>query len=85
MVTVALAHSAADDLYGTYGPARYTAQHIAGAKFIGFAEGGHLLVGDQTEVRSEIELFLSGVTYTPLSAERAASASASDTEYARAR
>lgn len=53
--------SAADDLYGTYEPARYTAQHIPGAKFIGFADGGHLLVGDEVEVRSEIELFLSGV------------------------
>lgn len=56
--------SAADCLYGTYEPARHTAQHIPGAKFIGFAEGGHLLVGDETEVRSEIELFLSGVTAT---------------------
>jgi pimeloyl-ACP methyl ester carboxylesterase len=59
--TPTLVISAADDLYGTYEPARYTAQHIAGAKFIGFADGGHLLVGDETEVRSEIELFLSGV------------------------
>lgn len=59
--TPTLVISAADDLYGTYEPARYTAQHIPGAKFIGFAEGGHLLVGDETEVRSEIELFLSGV------------------------
>ncbi|HEX7137883.1 MAG TPA: alpha/beta hydrolase [Vicinamibacterales bacterium] len=59
--TPTLVISVADDLYGTYEPARYTAQHIPGAKFIGFADGGHLLVGDETEVRSEIELFLSGV------------------------
>lgn len=59
--TPTLVISAADDLYGTYEPARYTAEHIPGAKFIGFANGGHLLVGDTTEVRSEIELFLGGV------------------------
>lgn len=46
--------SARDDGYGTYPSAKYTASRIAGAKFIGFDEGGHILVGHDGEVRSEI-------------------------------
>jgi 2-hydroxy-6-oxonona-2,4-dienedioate hydrolase len=46
--------SARDDGYGTYGSAEYTAGHIAGAKFIGFEQGGHLWVGHDDEVRREI-------------------------------
>jgi 2-hydroxy-6-oxonona-2,4-dienedioate hydrolase len=46
--------SARDDGYGTYGNAEYTAGHIAGAKFIGFEQGGHLWVGHDDEVRREI-------------------------------
>jgi len=34
--------SAEDDLYGTYRSARYTAEHIAGARFVNFPTGGHL-------------------------------------------
>ncbi len=37
--------SARDDGFGTYAAAEYTASRIAGAKFIGFERGGHLLVG----------------------------------------
>lgn len=43
-----------DDRYGTYASAEYTASRIAGAKFIGFEEGGHVLVGHDEEVRAEI-------------------------------
>jgi pimeloyl-ACP methyl ester carboxylesterase len=43
--------SARDDGYGTYASAEYTASRIAGARFIGFEQGGHLLVGHDEEVR----------------------------------
>jgi 2-hydroxy-6-oxonona-2,4-dienedioate hydrolase len=46
--------SARDDRYGTYASAQYTASHIAGAKFIGFDEGGHTWVGHDDEVRTAI-------------------------------
>lgn len=46
--------SARDDRYGTYAPAAYAASHIAGAKFIGFEQGGHVWVGHDDEVMSEI-------------------------------
>ena len=46
--------SARDDGFGTYAGARYTASRIPGAKFIGFADGGHLLVGHDAEVRAEV-------------------------------
>jgi pimeloyl-ACP methyl ester carboxylesterase len=50
--------SAADDLYGTFDGARYSAEHIPGARFIGYANGGHLWVGHNREVESEIVTFL---------------------------
>ncbi len=37
--------SARDDGFGTYAAAQYTASRIPGATFIGFDDGGHLLVG----------------------------------------
>jgi 2-hydroxy-6-oxonona-2,4-dienedioate hydrolase len=46
--------SARDDGFGTYAGAQYTASRIAGAKFIGFEDGGHLLVGHDEEMRHEI-------------------------------
>jgi pimeloyl-ACP methyl ester carboxylesterase len=46
--------SARDDRYGTYASAQYTASHIAGAKFIGFEQGGHTWVGHDEEVRAAI-------------------------------
>jgi 2-hydroxy-6-oxonona-2,4-dienedioate hydrolase len=46
--------SARDDRYGTYASAQYTASRIAGAKFIGFDDGGHTWVGHEDEVMSEI-------------------------------
>ncbi len=46
--------AARDDGFGTYANAQYTAGRIAGAKFIGFNEGGHALVGQNHEVIAEI-------------------------------
>lgn len=46
--------SARDDGFGTYAPAEYTASQIAGAKFLGFDRGGHLLVGHDETVRAAI-------------------------------
>jgi pimeloyl-ACP methyl ester carboxylesterase len=53
-----LVMSTADDLFGTYDIARYTAEHIPGARFISYPSGGHLWVGHQKEVLSEIIAFL---------------------------
>lgn len=50
--------STADDLFGTYSAALYTAVHIARAQFIGFSSGGHMLVGDQDHARDAIVEFL---------------------------
>jgi pimeloyl-ACP methyl ester carboxylesterase len=46
--------SARDDGFGTFAAAQYTAGRIPGAKFIGFDDGGHLLVGHDDAVRAEI-------------------------------
>jgi 2-hydroxy-6-oxonona-2,4-dienedioate hydrolase len=46
--------SARDDGFGTYAAAQYTASRIPGARFIGFDRGGHLLVGQATEVQVEV-------------------------------
>jgi len=46
--------SARDDRYGTYASAQYTANGIAGARFIGFDQGGHTWVGHNDEVMSEV-------------------------------
>jgi 2-hydroxy-6-oxonona-2,4-dienedioate hydrolase len=50
--------SAADDLYDTYESGLHTAEQIRDARFVGFSSGGHLLLGHEGEVRSEIERFL---------------------------
>ena len=49
IVVPTLVISAEDDLYGTFNPARYTADHIPGARFVGYPTGGHLLVERQQE------------------------------------
>lgn len=46
--------SARDDGYGTFASAQYTASQIAGAKFVGFEDGGHTWVGHEAEVQLEI-------------------------------
>jgi pimeloyl-ACP methyl ester carboxylesterase len=50
--------SAADDLYGTFDGARYTAEHVPHARFIGNPSGGHLLVGHDAEGNARIAAFL---------------------------
>ena len=50
--------SAADCLYGTYDSSFYTAEEIANAQFVGFTSGGHLLLGHDSEVRSQVRGFL---------------------------
>ena len=46
--------SARDDRYGTYASAEFTAAHIANARFIGFAQGGHTWVGHDDELMNVI-------------------------------
>jgi pimeloyl-ACP methyl ester carboxylesterase len=46
--------SARDDGFGTYAAAQYTASRIPGARFIGFDDGGHMLVGHDAEVQAEV-------------------------------
>ena len=46
--------SARDDRYGTFATAQYTASQIAGARFIGFDQGGHTWVGHDDEVMDAI-------------------------------
>jgi 2-hydroxy-6-oxonona-2,4-dienedioate hydrolase len=49
--------SVADDLFGTYDAARYTAEQIPGARFVGYPRGGHVWVGLQHELVGEIAAF----------------------------
>ncbi|HET7159543.1 MAG TPA: alpha/beta hydrolase [Burkholderiales bacterium] len=46
--------SARDDGYGTYASAQYTASRIARVRFIGYGQGGHVLIGHDEEVRRAI-------------------------------
>jgi pimeloyl-ACP methyl ester carboxylesterase len=50
--------SVEDDGYLTYAPARYTAEHVPGAKFIGYARGGHMWVGHGEALSAEVRKFL---------------------------
>ena len=54
----ALIASVENDGYGTYPGARYTADHIPGARFIGYPRGGHMLVGHEAEFDAEVLGFL---------------------------
>jgi pimeloyl-ACP methyl ester carboxylesterase len=53
-----LAISTEDDLFGTYDGARYTAEHVPSARFLGFPSGGHLCVGHNEEIAAEIAALL---------------------------
>jgi len=53
-----LAISAADDLFGTFDAARYTAEHVPSARFVGYPSGGHVWVGHDDELVAEISAFL---------------------------
>jgi pimeloyl-ACP methyl ester carboxylesterase len=50
--------AAEDDLFGTFKGGSYTAEHIPGARFVGYLTGGHLLVGHGSDVRRELSEFL---------------------------
>lgn len=50
--------SVADDLFGTYEGARYSADHIPRAHFISYPSGGHLCVGHQKDMISKIANFI---------------------------
>ena len=75
--------SAADDLYGTYDAARYTAEQVSGARFIGYPNGGHVLVGRNAEVARAIADFL--VTTDGARGGDTAGAGAAGTEHGRPR
>ena len=53
---------AADDLFGAFAAARYAAEHIPGARFLGFEHGGHVLVGHERTVVEAIARFLDSGT-----------------------
>ena len=53
-----LAISAANDRFGTFEIARYTAANIPGARFVGYNSGGHISVGHSQEMTDEIAAFL---------------------------
>jgi 2-hydroxy-6-oxonona-2,4-dienedioate hydrolase len=58
IVVPTLVISVADDLFRTFESARYTAQHIQNARFVGYESGGHLWVGHHQEALAEIVAFL---------------------------
>jgi len=60
-----LVTSVADDLFGTYDVARYTAQHIPGARFLGFRSGGHVWLGHHRQHLAEIAAFLRETVAAP--------------------
>ena len=47
-----------DDLYGTFEAARYTAEHMPNARLLAYPTGGHVAVGHQREIMSEIAAFV---------------------------
>ena len=53
-----LVFSAKDDGYRTYAGAKYTAEQTRG-QFVGYATGGHFLVGHEDDFRKQIVEFLS--------------------------
>jgi hypothetical protein len=46
----------------TFEGTRYTAEHVPGARFVGYPTGGHLCVGYQDEVASAIAAFVFATT-----------------------
>jgi 2-hydroxy-6-oxonona-2,4-dienedioate hydrolase len=52
---------------GTFESARYTAAHIPGARFVGYARGGHAWIGHHDEILAELTRFL-GAPAAPLAA-----------------
>lgn len=52
--TPTLVISTRDDGFGTFASAQYTASRIAGAKFVGFEQGGHALIGHEEAIRQQV-------------------------------
>jgi len=48
----------ADDRFGIWDAARYTAEHIPGARFVGYPSGGHIWIGRHREMLGEVAAFL---------------------------
>ncbi len=51
----------ADDLYGTFEGAKYSAEHIPHARFIAYRSGGHIMVGHREDALNKIESFLGSI------------------------
>lgn len=60
-------------LYNTYPSACYTAEKIHAARFLRYSTGGHLCVGHQAELWSEIRKFLKDAAQAPSNVPIAAS------------
>jgi 2-hydroxy-6-oxonona-2,4-dienedioate hydrolase len=58
--TRTLVISLADDLYGTYESAGYTASRIRGSHFIGYSRGGHVWIGHHEAIMADLAAFLGG-------------------------
>lgn len=52
--------SVADDRFGTFQSARYSAAHIANARFIGYSTGGHVWAGHQDDFMREVARSING-------------------------
>lgn len=50
--------SAQNDGWDSWAGARYAAEHVRGARFLGFERGGHLLLGHQAEVIEAVTALL---------------------------
>jgi 2-hydroxy-6-oxonona-2,4-dienedioate hydrolase len=50
--------TARDDLYGTYAIARHAADRIPGAHFVGFQQGGHLLIGQREPTAAAVQALI---------------------------
>ncbi|HTQ73473.1 MAG TPA: alpha/beta hydrolase [Burkholderiales bacterium] len=48
----------ADDRFGIWHAARYTAEHIPGARLVGYPTGGHVWIGHHKDMLGEIARFL---------------------------
>jgi len=56
--TPTLVIAVADDRFGIWKAARYTAEHIPGARFVGYPSGGHVWIGHHKEMLGEVASFL---------------------------
>jgi 2-hydroxy-6-oxonona-2,4-dienedioate hydrolase len=58
ITTPTLCISVADDQFGTFAGARYSAENIPKARFVGYPTGGHIWAGHQDDLIKEIASFL---------------------------